>query len=299
MKGTFVVQKQKRSRLFRPRVIVMLTLALVLVTAGTLMRGRIIHGAVRRLSAIRSVITGQGTFTTHVFTDAQGRQMTYYLYVPAYYNPQQKYPLVLLLHGGGERGKTQSTADQNRQLLLSQPYVQIWEQPIIQDHWPSFIVVPQIIGGTQRWVNVPAQHGSYKLQAEPTTPLLMAKEIVDALQKQYSVDANRLYITGISMGAYGVWDAIERWPHYFAAAAPVAGAGDPSKAAVLKQLPIWDFHGTKDTTVPISGSRQMISAIEAAGGHPHYTEFPGATHVIWTNAYSMPAFLQWFFSQKR
>jgi predicted peptidase len=294
------VQKFWRSRLSLRRVIIALPLALLIVIACFLFRGKIIHGAARRLSALRSEITGEGTFTTHVFTDAQGHKMTYYLYVPAYYNPQQKYPLVLLLHGGGERGKSKSTAAQNRQLLLSQPYVQIWEQPIIQDHWPSFIVVPQIIGGTDRWVNVPAHVSSYKMQAEPSTSLMMAKEIVDAVQKQYSdIDANRLYITGISMGGFGVWDAIERWPNYFAAAAPVSGAGDPSKAAVLKQLPIWDFHGTKDTTVPVSGSRDMIAAIKAAGGHPHYTEFPGATHVIWTQAYSLPGFLPWFFSQRR
>jgi predicted peptidase len=283
-----------------PRVIIALGLTLPVVIAGLLLRGRIIHGAARRLPALRSEITGEGIYTTHVFTDAQGRQMTYYLYVPANYNPRQKYPLVLLLHGAGERGKSQSTAAQNRQLMLSQPYVQLWEQPIIQDHWPSFIVIPQIIGGTQRWVNVPPHPGSYKLQAEPSTPLSMAKEIVDALQKEYSsIDTNRLYITGISMGAYGVWDAIERWPHYFAAAAPVSGAGDPSRAAVLKQLPIWDFHGAKDTTVPVSASREMIAAIKAAGGHPHYTEYPNATHVIWTNAYSTLAFLHWFFSQRR
>ncbi|HEV7234704.1 MAG TPA: prolyl oligopeptidase family serine peptidase [Ktedonobacteraceae bacterium] len=133
----------------------------------------------------------------------------------------------------------------------------------------------------------------------------MAKEIVDALQKEYQgIDSNRLYITGLSLGGYGVWDAIERWPSYFAAAIPIAGAGDPSKAAVLKDLPIWAFHGSADTTVPASGSRDMIATIKAAGGHPLYTEYPGAGHEIWDFVYATtgtaqhtPGVLSWLFSQ--
>src|SRR6266480_5544053 len=114
----------------------------------------------------------------------------------------------------------------------------------VQEHWPSFIVVPQVVN-SQRWVNVPASQGSYTLAAQPTDSLRMAKEIVDALQKQYlNIDSHRLYITGLSMGGYGTWDAIERWPGYFAAAAPLAGAGDPSKASRLVSLPIWAFHGS-------------------------------------------------------
>ena len=112
---------------------------------------------------------------------------------------------------------------------------------------------------------------------------------MDSLQRHFTgIDANRLYITGISLGAFGTWDAIERWPNYFAAAVPVSGAGDPSKAAVLKSMPIWAFHGSEDPTVPVSGSRDMIAAIKAAGGHPRYTELAGAPHEIWPFVYSYP-----------
>jgi len=107
------------------------------------------------------------------------------------------------------------------------------------------------------------------------------------------------------MGGYGTWEAIERWPNYFAAAAPIAGAGDPSKASTLTHLPIWAFHGSADRTVPVSGSRDMIDAISAAGGNPRYTEFPGAGHGVWGYVYSLGAsgnatdFFPWLFSQHK
>jgi len=164
--------------------------------------------------------------------------------------------------------------------------------------WPSFIVVPQVTW-PNRWVNVPAKHGSYRLADAPDASLRMAKEIVDAVRAMYAgVDPSRLYITGLSMGGYGVWEAIERWPGYFSAAAPLAGAGDPSRAAALANLPIWAFQGADDTIVPVTGSLDMIAAIRAAGGHPHFTEFAGAGHGIWMNAYSSHDFMSWLFAQR-
>src|SRR6266566_4223136 len=248
--------------------------------------------------------TTPGNYVTRVFTDAHDMQMTYYLFIPFNYNPQKKYPLVLLLHGGDERANVNNPPDQNRNVLLNQDYVKVWgpgipglSSPDVQAQYPTFIVVPQV-DDPQHWVDVPASQGSYTLAAQPTDSLRMAKEIVDALQKQYlNIDSHRLYITGLSMGGYGTWDAIERWPGYFAAAAPLAGAGDPSKASHLVNLPIWAFHGSGDGGVPVSGSRDMIQAIKVAGGHPRYTEYAGAGHEIWAMVYSTPAFFSWLFSQ--
>ncbi|MFL5629373.1 MAG: prolyl oligopeptidase family serine peptidase [Ktedonobacteraceae bacterium] len=248
--------------------------------------------------------TTRGNYVTRVFTDAHGMRMTYYLFIPVNYDPQIKYPLVLLLHGGSERATVNNPSDQNRDTLLNQDYVKVWgpglpgsTSPDVQAQSPSFIVVPQA-DYPQRWVDVLASHGSYTLAAQPTDSLCMAKGIVDALQKQYpNIDPHRLYITGLSMGGYGTWDAIERWPGYFAAAAPLAGAGDLSKASRLVNLPIWAFHGSGDGDVPVSGSRDMIEAIKAAGGHPRYTEYASAGHEIWSMVYSTPAFMSWLFSQ--
>ena len=100
-------------------------------------------------------------------------------------------------------------------------------------------------------------------------------------------------------------EAIERWPTYFAAAAPVSGAGDPTRAALLTNLPIWVFHGSKDSRVPVSGSRDMVNAIRAKGGKPRYTEFAGAGHGIWGRVYGFDAtgrvdgFYPWLFSQSK
>jgi len=251
-------------------------------------------------------------FTSHVFVD-QGNALTYYLYVPANYISTRKYPLVLLLQGGGERSKPQNTPLQNEKLLLDDPYAQVWSadyhapgNPHIQQRWPCFVVIPQM-ESSQQWVNVDIHAGSYTQPVQPSLPLELTKELLDNLQRQYSaIDSNRLYITGLSNGGYGTWDAIERWPTYFAAAAPIAGAGDPSKAAVLKNLPIWAFHGSADSTVPVSGSRDMIAAIRAQGGHPRYTEFTGQGHGVWPYVYSLgtsslnvTGFFPWLFSQRK
>lgn len=243
-------------------------------------------------------------YEVHTYTDSDGMKMTYYLYVPSDYTPQQKYPLVLLLHGGGESANPEATPEQNSALLLNQYYTQVWTSSAIQQKWPSFIVIPQVVS-PDRWVNVPAATGSYTLAAQPSDSLRLAKEIVDILQHEYQgIDANRLYVTGLSMGGYGTWEAIERWPDYFAAAAPLAGAGDPSKAALLVHLPIWAFHGAQDTDVPVSGSRDMVQAITQAGGHPRYTEYPNDGHDLWGpgevySPTSDPAFFAWLFSQKK
>jgi predicted peptidase len=131
--------------------------------------------------------------------------------------------------------------------------------------------------------------------------LTLAHEILQETLAEYAsvVDTRRVYITGISMGGYGTWDAIERWPQDFAAAAPISGAGDPSQVSTVARLPVWAFHGTLDTTVPVAGSRDMIAALTAAGGHPLYTEYPNAKHDIWVRVYSDPTFLAWLFAQHR
>ncbi len=243
-------------------------------------------------------------YETLIYHGPNGMQMSYYLYVPAGYNPQRKYPLVLVMQGGGEVANPKASLAQNRNLLLRQYYAQVWISAAIQDTWPGFIVIPQV-NAPNRYVNVPGHTGSYTMTAQPSPSLSAAKAIVNTLQRDYSsIDANRIYITGLSMGAYGVWEAIERWPDYFAAAAPLSGAGDPTRAGVLVNMPIWAFHGAKDTTVPVSGSRDMIQAITQAGGHPRYTEFPNETHDLWGpgKVYSPqndPTFFTWLFSQKR
>jgi predicted peptidase len=246
-------------------------------------------------------------------TEPGGFAMTFYLFLPRGYSPRITYPLVLLLSGGGQRADPDKSAEQNRVAMLSDPYTAIWGPGVttadatdVQGNWPCFVVVPQV-EMPHRFVDQLPGKGSYTLAPQPNDALRMSKEIVDSLQLMYTnIDSNRRYITGLSMGGYGTWEAIERWPDYWAAAAPIAGAGDPSKAAELVNLPIWDFHGGSDSTVPVSGSRDMIAAIRAAGGHPRYTEYPGEEHGVWVFPYTLigrpsptPDFFAWLFAQHR
>lgn len=251
-------------------------------------------------------------FIADIFV-AQGYFLVYYLYIPANYQPTRKYPLVLVMQGGGERSKANNTFLQNEKLLLDDSYASVWGadynaagNPQIQEQWPCFVLIPQM-QSSQQWVNVNVHSISYSQPEQPSIPMMLTKELLDSLQKKYAgIDADRLYITGLSNGGLGTWDAITRWPDYFAAAAPIAGSGDPTKAAVLKDLPIWAFHGSTDSTVPVEGSRKMIEAIEAAGGHPKYTEFAGQGHGVWSYVYSLnnssrrvTDFFPWLFAQHK
>jgi predicted peptidase len=124
-------------------------------------------------------------------------------------------------------------------------------------------------------------------------------EIVASLQREFAIDENRLYLGGLSMGGFGTWSIIQEHPEMFAAAFPICGGGDPGKAAPLAQLPLWVFHGVKDSVVPVELSRSMVRAIEQAGGAPGYTQYPDVDHNSWTPAFQEPQLLPWLFAQKR
>ena len=150
-----------------------------------------------------------------------------------------------------------------------------------------------------RWANMDWSAKKGAAGKNPSTPMRLTLEVLAGLQKEFDLDENRLYITGLSMGGYGTWDVIWRHPKMFAAAVPVCGGGDESKAELIKDIPIWCFHGGADPVVPTDRSRNMIKAIKAAGGTPKYTEYPGVGHNSWDRAYSEPELPKWLFSQKR
>lgn len=241
-----------------------------------------------------------GVFETRSYKDPSGASMTYYLYGPNSYTPAGRYPLVVVLHGGGERADPSQTAAANRDVVLRQRYVTAFTQPDVQARWPCFVVVPQA-PLSQRWVGVPASLPSYTLASSPTQAMSLAMAIVRYLQQAYpAIDSNRIYVGGISMGGFGTWEALERWPDTFAAGLPIAGSGDPQAAGVV-QAAVWAFHGSGDAIVPVAGSRLMVQALEASGHTACYTEYPGDGHNIWVTErpYSDPTVLTWLFSQHR
>ena len=123
--------------------------------------------------------------------------------------------------------------------------------------------------------------------------------LVDATIKTAAVHPKRFYVTGLSMGGFGTWDLLGRVPTRIAAAIPICGGGDPSLAAKFKDVPIWAFHGEADPIVPVQGTRDMITALEKAGGKPKATFYPAVQHDSWTQTYKDQEVLRWLFAQRQ
>ncbi|QDU30003.1 Prolyl oligopeptidase family protein [Anatilimnocola aggregata] len=229
-------------------------------------------------------------FEARTYAGAGGEKLNYRLLKPKDYDPNKKYPLVLFMHGAGERGD-----DNKRQLVHG---MNDFASDEVMAKYPAFVVAPQCPNG-KKWVEVDWGAAKHTAPEKPSISLQLTFETLDAIAKEFSIDDKRIYVTGLSMGGYGTWDSIERKPDYFAAAAPICGGGDVEQAKKLTKLPIWAFHGDKDTAVKPERSRDMIAAIKAAGGEPKYTEYPGVGHNSWTATYRNPEFYAWLFAQKK
>lgn len=230
-------------------------------------------------------------FSSGRYTDGSGDTLHYRILYPDY-DTSRSYPLVVFLHGSGERGD-----DNNAQLKWG--VLNFATDRMMAEH-PAIILAPQC-PARETWAHFTGfgGAGALHLAPAPTTPMRLVIGLVRQLVDKGTADSTRLYITGLSMGGLGTYDAIERYPHLFAAAIPVAGGGDPSRAAPIAQLPLWDFHGAEDPAVDPRYSREMISALLAAGGHPGYTVYPGVGHFSWLAAYSDPVVLAWLFRQHK
>jgi lysophospholipase L1-like esterase/poly(3-hydroxybutyrate) depolymerase len=202
-----------------------------------------------------------------------------------------RYPLVLFLHGAGERGD-----DNSRQLTwFGNPMA----SPAWSEAYPCYVLAPQC-PKDRRWVEVDWSAKESARPAEPSPAMEGVQRALRAVLAQHPIDTERLYLTGLSMGGFGTWDLAARHPTWFAAAAPICGGGDPRDAARLASLPLWCFHGADDKVVQVERSRAMIGALEAVGGAPIYTELQGVGHDSWKSAYSDDSgLLPWLFAQRR
>jgi predicted peptidase len=225
-----------------------------------------------------------------VFKNSQGETLPYRLLQPKHYDKTKTYPLVVFLHGMGERGS-------DNQVQLINGVSELFASDAVRNKYPAFVFAPQCPN------NDDSQIGSWS-NWEPgkpaiTNPTRLALEIVSCLQHEFSIDENRMYLGGLSMGGFGTWNIIQEYPTLFAAAFPICGGGNPEKAARIAQMPLWVFHGVKDSVVPVAFSQNMVRAIEAAGGYPGYTQYPEVDHGSWTFAFQEPQLLPWLFAQKR
>lgn len=215
----------------------------------------------------------------------------YLVLKPKNLKPGEKYPLVLFLHGAGERGDNPAKALRH--------FPELMAKPSHRERFPCFLIVPQCREGKQ-WVEVPwTDKESTPLAKEPGVMLDLASKILDRSLEEYPIDKSRVYLTGLSMGGYGSWELAMRRPKLFAALAPICGGADETQAAKLKDIPIWTAHGDADTVVPVIRSRRMVEAVKKAGGTIHYVEYPKVGHNSWTPAYTDPdGLLPWMFQQR-
>ncbi|GAB3504100.1 hypothetical protein GCM10027341_33970 [Spirosoma knui] len=220
-------------------------------------------------------------FEARTFTNQRGDTLSYRLLKPAGYVATQRYPLLISLHGGAGYG-----TDNIRQLAS-------WEIRRLTESenrkkYPVFILAPQCNHGSS-WGGLP------HLVARDT----IVFDLLKALEEEFSIDPGRRYVAGHSLGGYGTWSFIGTHPGVFAAAIPLSGAGDPSLAQNMVDVAIWAFHGELDRNVPIDGSRNVIQAIQQAGGHPRYTEFADVGHYLDPSLNATPGILDWLFAQRR
>ncbi len=204
----------------------------------------------------------------------------YWVFLPHNYDPQssQRWPLLLFLHGLGERGS-------NLELVKKHGPPKIVEK---KPDFPFILISPQCPDG-QWWSNAP----------------LLA--LLDEVQEKYAADPERVYLTGLSMGGFGTWSLALECPERFAAIAPICGGGNPyppygfdeARAQALKSLPIWVFHGAKDTRVKLEESKRMVELLQAFGCQVQFTIYPEAGHDSWTETYDNPQLYDWFLQHKR
>lgn len=202
----------------------------------------------------------------------------------------EKVPLVIFMHGAGERG-----TNNNRQLVHGVPELVRW----LDNNEKGFKLFAGQVPEHKRWVEVDWSAKAHTMPAEPSATMKVQMEFLDQLLKDPTVDPDRVYVTGISMGGYGTWDLISRRPELFAAALPICGGGDVAQAGRIARIPLWTFHGSKDNAVPVCRSRNMVSALWQAGSDAHYREYPDAGHGVWGRTYADGEVLKWFFSQRR
>lgn len=208
-------------------------------------------------------------FSVHQYVNDTGDTLLYRQLYPDS-DTLRKYPLVIFLHGSGERGN-----DNEAQLKWGVMNFAA-DQAMIMHR--AIVIAPQCPAKMQ-WSNFSKGEGTQlSLQAAPSKPMELLIELIHQAIRTLPVDTNRIYITGLSMGGFGTYDAIARYPHLFAAAVPVCGGGDVSKAAMIAHIPMWIFLGSEDPAVNPLYSLEMLQALTKAGAHPGFTQYPEVGH---------------------
>ncbi len=217
-------------------------------------------------------------FKARIYNIDSKTKLPYRLFIPIQYNPTNLYPLVTFLHGAGERG------NDNLNQLTGQTSPLVFVTKANQTNYPCFMLAPQC----------PSESD---FEDRALRDAIVA--LIQSLEAEFTIDPDRLYLTGLSMGGYGTWSLITRHPDMFAAGIPMSGGGDYFKLSRITHLPIWNFHGDADGDVSVSNSDSVIAILRAAGGSPIYTRYRNGPHGIWPTAFNTPGLVNWVMAQRR
>ncbi|MFM6948457.1 MAG: prolyl oligopeptidase family serine peptidase [Aquirufa sp.] len=236
-------------------------------------------------------------FEKKEFATKDGNVLLYQILYPENYNPKVKYPVILFLHGAGERGNDNAAQlTHGSKLFLDQKN---------REKYPAIVIFPQC-PKESFWssIKIDRAKASYSFDftynEKLNWPTQAAVDLVKGLVKEKKADKKRLYIMGLSMGGMGTMEVVSRYPKMFAAAAPICGGADLSLVKkYAKKLPFWVFHGDADAVVPVDNSRKLVAALKELNADVKYSEYPGVNHNSWDNAFAEPEFLAWFFSHRK
>lgn len=200
--------------------------------------------------------------------------LRYLIFLPDDYDadPARRWPLVLFLHGAGERGSELDLAATHGPPRSAND----------GREFPFILVVPQCAESSQ-WV----------------TELTVLARMLDEVAAAYRVDVDRVSVTGLSMGGFGAWSLAVRYPQRFAAIAPICGGLWNQSAAPIRDLPVWTFHGDADDVVPITMTEQIVGELRSLGSDVRFTRYAGVGHDSWTETYENPAFYEWMLAHRR
>jgi len=224
-------------------------------------------------------------FLARTYHSSTGETMQYRLFVPLEYAGMKKYPVVLWLHNAAGRGSD------NLQQISGSNFAgsHIWTTPENQARYHAFVLAPQV-DVTKGWTRPHAN--------TPPVSIRLALEILGELEKEYSLDPERVYLAGQSMGGEGVWAALAMSEGKFAGAISLCGYGDASMIPHVAKVPVWTFQGQADPIVNVEVARAWMASLKRAGGNPKYTEYPGIGHAAWDVAFSERELLPWLFAQR-
>ena len=243
----------------------------------------------RPVASLSSIKAASGELLTkRCAFKKDGRTILYRLHSP-FCEKGVKYPLVLFLHGSGERGSDNTAT-------LIHGVVPICKYAM--RHGDAFVVTPQC-PANRKWVEQDWSKPTMKRPDKPNQEMTLVMELLRELVATLPVDPLRVYVTGISMGGYGTWDIVTRMPGFFAAAMPVCGGVDDTTAELYRGTALMFFHGDADTAVPVGYSRRMDKALSDAGIAHVYKEYPKTGHKCWPRTYANDSVLDWLFAQER